>query len=303
MSRTPVTVRAAVADDLPALRELWGDILRRGSAEEQLADLLRVLEEVEAHTDQAVMVAEYDGAVAGAIHLSATTLTPLNLEPAVLAVSPHVLPQFRRHGVGSALIEAAVRFAEAQGLATISTAAVASSRDANRFMARLSFTPQATLRAATTVAVRAKLSARRSAGRSATRPAGSRHIDRVLAARRISRENIAGSPLLNQAGRRGRRRRRSARHHQRAGINAQVIREVHTRLPRSSEITTSQVAMLRPMCAGVATPVTVPDVAERWCVALMSTPTAIRSGAAAMAEPMDPRLSASTTDAPPWSSP
>lgn len=192
MSRTPVTVRAAVAHDLPALRELWGDILRRGTAEEQLADLARVLDEADSDPGQSIVVAEYDGEVAGAIHLSATTLTPLNLEPAVLAVSPHVLPQFRRHGVGSALIEAAVRFAEAQGIATISTAAVASSRDANRFMARLSFTPQATLRAATTVAVRAKLSARRSAGRSATRPAGSRHIDRVLAARRISRENIAG---------------------------------------------------------------------------------------------------------------
>jgi ribosomal protein S18 acetylase RimI-like enzyme len=192
MSRTPVTVRAAVADDLPVLRELWSDILRRGSVEDQLADVRRVLVEVQAHADQAIMVAEYDGEVAGAVHLSATTLTPLNLEPTVQAVSPHVLPQFRRRGVGSALIEAAVRFAEAQGIGTISTAAVASSRDANRFMARLSFTPQATLRAATTVGVRAKLSGRRSAGRAAVRHGGSRHIDRVLAARRISRENVAG---------------------------------------------------------------------------------------------------------------
>jgi GNAT superfamily N-acetyltransferase len=192
MSRTPVCVRAAVADDLPVLRELWGDILRRGSSDEQLSDLRQVLAAVQDDRDQAIVVAEYDGQVAGAIHLSATTLTPLNLEPAVLAVSPHVLPDFRRHGVGSALIEAAVRFAEAHGIGTLSTAAVSSSRDANRFMARLSFTPQATLRAATTVAVRAKLSARRSAGRSATRQGGSRHIDRVLAARRISRENVAG---------------------------------------------------------------------------------------------------------------
>ena len=100
MSRTPVTVRAASAEDLPALRELWSDILRRGSTEEQLADLRTVLAEADRDADQAIMVAEYDGQVAGAIHLSATTLTPLNLEPAVLAVSPHVLPDFRRHGVG-----------------------------------------------------------------------------------------------------------------------------------------------------------------------------------------------------------
>ena len=192
MSRTPVTVRTAVVDDLGVLRELWSDILRRGTADEQLADLRTVLDEADGDPAQAIMVAEYDGQVVGAVHLSATTLTPLNREPAVLAVSPHVLPQFRRHGVGSALIEAAVRFAEGHGIATLSTAAVASSRDANRFMARLSFTPQATLRAATTVAVRAKLSSRRPAGRAANRQGGSRHIDRVLAARRISRENVAG---------------------------------------------------------------------------------------------------------------
>lgn len=192
MSRNTVTVRDAVAEDLPALRELWADILRRGSQEEQLADLRQVLTEVEACPDRAIMVAEYDGKVAGAVHLSVTTLTPLNLEPAVLAVSPHVLPPFRRRGVGTALIEAAVRFAEAQGVTTISTAAVASAREANRFMARLSFAPQATLRAATTVAVRAKLSARRPASRSATRLAGARHTDRVLAARRSRRERVAG---------------------------------------------------------------------------------------------------------------
>ena len=52
--------------------------------------------------------------------------------------------------------------------------------------------PTQSLRAATTVGVRAKLSARRTGGRASTRQGGSRHIDRVLAARRISRENVAG---------------------------------------------------------------------------------------------------------------
>ena len=35
-------------------------------------------------------------------------VTPLNLEPIVQAVSPHVLPEFRRRGIGRALMEAAV---------------------------------------------------------------------------------------------------------------------------------------------------------------------------------------------------
>ena len=187
MNRTSVQVRAAVPGDVSALRELWTDVLRRGTLAEQEADVLSVLASCEERQDRCVAVAEIDGCVAGAVYLQATTLTPLNLEPATFAVSPHVLPQFRRRGVGTALMDAATRFAEAQGIATVATAAVANSRDANRFMARLSLTPQATLRAASTSAIRAKLSARRST----TRGRGSRQIDKVLAARRLGREHVA----------------------------------------------------------------------------------------------------------------
>jgi len=185
MSRTSVNVRAAEVADASVLRELWNEILRRGTPEEQVADVRRLISECEGHKGRSIAVAELDGVVAGAVLLEATTLSPLNLEPTVLAVSPHVLPAFRRRGVGTALIDAAARFAETQGIGTVATAAMANSRDANRFMARLSLTPQATLRAATTSAVRAKLSARRSV----TRQRGSRQIDKVLAARRVGREH------------------------------------------------------------------------------------------------------------------
>ena len=43
MSRTPVTVRAAEPADAVQLRELWGDILRRGGLDEQLADVSTVI--------------------------------------------------------------------------------------------------------------------------------------------------------------------------------------------------------------------------------------------------------------------
>ncbi|GAA1451667.1 hypothetical protein GCM10009641_86450 [Mycobacterium cookii] len=191
MSRTPVTVRKAQPSDVASLRELWGDILRKGGLDEQLADVARVIASAEACETQAVAVAvaEVDGEVAGAVYLEATTFTPLNLEPAVLAVSPHVFPRFRRKGVGSALMEAACRFAEQHGIAHIQTAAAAEARDANRFMARLSFAPQAMLRAATTSAVRSRLPQ----SRQVTHAASSRQrIDRVLAARRIRRERVPG---------------------------------------------------------------------------------------------------------------
>jgi GNAT superfamily N-acetyltransferase len=191
MSRTPVNVRAAEVADASVLRELWNEILRRGTPDEQVADLRRVIADCEGREDRYIAVAEFDGEVAGAVLLEATTLSPLNLEPMVMAVSPHVLPAFRRRGVGTALIDAAARFAESQGVGTVATAAMANSRDANRFMARLALTPQATLRAATTSAVRAKLSARRSA----TRQRGSRQIDKVLAARRMGREHAQTSSV------------------------------------------------------------------------------------------------------------
>ncbi len=185
MSRTPVNVRAAEAADAPVLRDLWSEILRRGTPDEQLADVHHVIAACEGREDRCIVIAEFDGEFAGAVYLMATTLSPLNLESTVMAISPHVLPAFRRRGVGTALIDAATRFAETQGVGTVATAAMANSRDANRFMARLSFASQATLRASTTSAVRAKLSARRSA----TRQRGSRHIDKVLAARRVGREH------------------------------------------------------------------------------------------------------------------
>lgn len=190
MSRSPVTVRYVEVEDITSLRELWVDILRRGALDEQLTDVAQIVASTLSDPDRAIAVAEYDGQVAGAVFLQATTLTPLNLEPAVLAVSPHVLPAFRRKGVGSALIEAAVRFAEQRGIAHVMTAANSDARDANRFMARLAFAPQATLRAATTSAVRARLSSRRSASFAAS--ATTRQIDRVLAARRSRRERVPG---------------------------------------------------------------------------------------------------------------
>jgi len=192
MSRTPVTVRKAEPSDVTSLRELWSDILRKGGLDEQLADVAEVIATAEASEDRCVAVAEVDGELAGAVYLEATTFTPLNLEPAVLAVAPHVFPHFRRKGVGSALMEAACRFAEQRGITHVQTAAAAEARDANRFMARLSFAPQAMLRAASTNALRARLPQARPARQTAPSASHRQRIDRVLAARRIRRERVPG---------------------------------------------------------------------------------------------------------------
>lgn len=182
-----MTLRCAQLDDAPVLVELWSEALRRADGQDQLADLELIIKGAAASPEQRLVVAEYDGELAGAVFLRLTTVTPVNLEPVVQAISPHVLPQYRRHGVGRMLMESAVTFAEELGVGHVATAAASGSRDANRFMARLGFGPQAVLRITTTHAVRGKLNAQRPAHQ---RAAG-RNLPQVLAARRSMRRSQA----------------------------------------------------------------------------------------------------------------
>ncbi len=181
MSRYSLTTRVATRDDAPLLAELWSDAVRRADRSEQVADLELVIKAAAASPEQRVVVVEYDGQVAGAVHLRITTLSPLNLEPCVQSIHPRVLDQFRRRGVGHALMEAATAFAEDNGILHVVTAVPHASRDANRFMARLGLAPVVMYRVAPMTVLRSRVSPQRGAtgadsGRS-----------KVLAARRSLR--------------------------------------------------------------------------------------------------------------------
>jgi GNAT superfamily N-acetyltransferase len=193
VKRSQIVLRDARADDAQALAALWSDILRHGDAESRVADVGAVVARIDGSDDERLVVAEYDGQLAGAVHLRATTLSPLNLEPVVQAISPHVFSDFRRHGVGRELMRAAVAFAEEHGIEHVATAAVAGARDANRFMARLALAPAAILRVAPTAVVAARLSAQAPLTGLQTR-SGSRQLTHVLAARRSARRRRDPSP-------------------------------------------------------------------------------------------------------------
>lgn len=187
MSRALVSLRPAHGGDVLFLVSLWQDSLRHGDTQEQAADVEAIIKNAEASPEERLVVAEYDGQPAGAVYLRAGTLGALNLEPAVQVFSPHVLPAYRRKGVGHSLMDAAVAFAEELGIGNVATAAAAGSRDANRFMARLALGPQAVWRVAATPAVRARLTAALPA---AKRPHGGRtQLGQVLAARRSMRRS------------------------------------------------------------------------------------------------------------------
>lgn len=184
MSRAMVSLRPARVEDAHFLVDLWSDALRRADRQDQVADLEVVLKQACASPEQRVVIAEYDGEPAGAVFLRVTTASPINLEPVVQALSPHVLPSFRRHGVGRTLMEAAASYAEELGIGHVLSEATSGSRDANRFMARLGFAPQVTVRVAPTQLMRAKIEAQRPA---AERLAGGRQLGSLLAARRSMR--------------------------------------------------------------------------------------------------------------------
>lgn len=178
MHRDHVILREAVPADAAFLADLWGEVLRRGTTTERTADTERLVARTTGSRTERVVVAEIDSERVGAVLLQETTTSALDLEPAVQAHSPHVTPAARRRGVGTALLGAAVAFAEERGIARVMTASVAGSRESNRFLARLGLSQMATVRSAPTAVLRARVG---------TRSPRARQTGQVVAARRSMR--------------------------------------------------------------------------------------------------------------------
>lgn len=190
MTRSSVTLREARPDDgedIGFLVEVWGDVLRRCDAQDRAGDVHQLVSRAAADPDERLLLAEHDGRRVGAVLLRLATLSPVNLEPVVQVIAPHVLPAFRRKGAGLALVEAAATFAEERGVGHVMTASSTGSREGNRFMARLGFGPVATLRVAPTAVVRARAGSQRAPLRA---PGGARPLGQVLAARRAVRRSV-----------------------------------------------------------------------------------------------------------------
>ncbi|MCM0622131.1 GNAT family N-acetyltransferase [Nocardioides bruguierae] len=154
-----VTLRDAVVEDALFLAEVWTGALSRSDVADQVAHLEVVVKSAAQTPGERVVVAEVGGEPAGAVLLRVAPVSPLNPELVVQAFAPQVLVRFRRHGVGRRLLEAAAELADVHGVAHVVTAAASSSRDANRFMARLGLAPAAVVRGATVHQLRAKIDA------------------------------------------------------------------------------------------------------------------------------------------------
>lgn len=161
MSRNPVQVRDAAPDDAEALLAVWDDFSRRQSERcpqgTARAEAAAAIARAAADPHERILVGTIDNRVVGAVHLRRGPVSPIHAEPAVFASHLHVLEDWRRHGVGRALLEAATCWAEDMEIGHMIGAASATSRDANRFMARLGLAQIAVVRGATVAALRSKM--------------------------------------------------------------------------------------------------------------------------------------------------
>jgi GNAT superfamily N-acetyltransferase len=197
LSRCPVQVRDATPDDAEALLAVWADFARRAHSdrfpvEPPEIETASALARIAADPDQRLLVGVLEGQVIGAVHLLRTSMFPIHAEQAIHITYLHVLDEYRRHGVGHALIEATVTWAEEKDTGYVLAAASVGSRDANRFMARLGLAQVATVRGASVNTLRGKLPVEPpAAARVGSR--NHRSVGQVLAQRRSMRRAQAKS--------------------------------------------------------------------------------------------------------------
>jgi ribosomal protein S18 acetylase RimI-like enzyme len=161
-----VRIRPATPDDVPALVDLLrqidtssGTFSGRAPAAkdmEHLADRLSSVLEEDSRT-LLVAVEESTGQVAGLLAARTDEIGMIDVTPTLHVTHLLVAPAHRRRGVGRALLAGAVHLADERGLDRLLATVAASSREGNRYLARLGFAPMVTDRLVTTSALRKSL--------------------------------------------------------------------------------------------------------------------------------------------------
>lgn len=116
------------------------------------------------------------GAIVGLLVAMSDEIGAIELAPVLHVTHLLVAPRQRRRGVGRALLAAATHLAEERGLDLVLATVSSSSREANRYLARLGFAPLVVHRVASTATLRRSLGLTSEAGRVAA-------LRRVRAAR------------------------------------------------------------------------------------------------------------------------
>jgi GNAT superfamily N-acetyltransferase len=182
MSRPFLELREAAPDDAAQLVQLWSTAGRTGEAvhPHSIEDAQRALAQMAGNPDERLVVGMHEGRVVAALHMKRAPFTPIHTEQIVHTSYLLVCPEFRRHGYGRALLDAAAAWAEEKDVRHVSAITASGLRETNRFLARLGLGTVATVRVSTTAGLRKRLSPDRG-----LRPTpANRHLGEVLAARR-----------------------------------------------------------------------------------------------------------------------
>jgi GNAT superfamily N-acetyltransferase len=167
----PVTIRAAVPADLAdvltlrAQNELAHHLVRgrrpapagAGRGEPVDSAVRECFQRALADPDVNVQIARVEGQPAGVLWAQITPLDPLSPECVMLIDQLVVGREYRRRGLGRALLEAATAFAETRGVESAVVWANPGDREGNRYLARLGFAPLVVRRIAPVQVLRRKL--------------------------------------------------------------------------------------------------------------------------------------------------
>jgi GNAT superfamily N-acetyltransferase len=185
MARHALVVRDAGPDDVDALVAIWAEAGRGLETPRPHGEAATALTQLAANPDDRLLVGEYSGQVVAVMHMRRAPISPIHVETVVHTSFLLVLAEYRKHGFARALLEAAVLWAEEADIAHITATTSSTSRDTNRFLARLGLAQVAMIRFAPTAALRNRLTPERP---------GARALGAVLAQRRsMRRRQITGS--------------------------------------------------------------------------------------------------------------
>ncbi|WP_293785720.1 GNAT family N-acetyltransferase [uncultured Aeromicrobium sp.] len=198
-ARSPVTLRDATTDDAEGLIGLWAACAAAAGDEDSEAFSQHMLwreptrdEAVEAlafNFDQRarriIVAVDEDAQIVGAVVGDLATLTPVTRSRVLVVTDLQVAPDYRRKSIDALLLSAMAAHAEEQGCEITIAAVSAQAREANRYLAKLSFNQIAVLRAAQTSRLRARLDGK---------VAHSKVTGRLLAVRRTLRRRT-GTPV------------------------------------------------------------------------------------------------------------
>jgi N-acetylglutamate synthase-like GNAT family acetyltransferase len=166
VSRANVRVRPAELADVPALVALiesakLGPSLLSGRpvAADRAGMLARQFAAILASDRRTVLAAidEVGGEVLGLVVVLEDEVAPIDPTPVLHVSHLVVTPNSRRRGIGRTLLAAVVLLADERDIDHVLATAVSSSRDANRYLARLGFAPLVIRRIASTTVLRRSL--------------------------------------------------------------------------------------------------------------------------------------------------